>query len=353
MRAETRRGGGAAAIRMREIVISRFGPPSVLRVRERHDPQPGPGEIRVRVAAAGINFADLYSRMGLYPDMPPLPAVPGFEVAGRVDAVGSGVTSFATGERVIAVTKFGGYTDALVVPAARALRLPARMSMEEGAALPVAYLTAYHAMCVIGNLRAGERVLIHSAAGGVGTAAIQLAKMIGAEIFGTTGSAKLSDVRRLGVDHAIASDGDVEREVRRLTAGRGVHLILDPLGSRSWKTGYRLLAPTGRLCILGASEIANNRRRRSVPTALLALIKAPRWHPLRLMWDNRGIFGIRLLGLWDEESLLQHEMNAVLAMCEAGGLRPVIDRTFPLTSAADAHSHIHDRRNVGKVLLSP
>jgi NADPH:quinone reductase-like Zn-dependent oxidoreductase len=268
---------------VREVVISRFGPPSVLRMRERADPEPAAGQIRVRVAAAGINFADIYYRMGLSPDVPPLPAVPGFEVAGTVDAIGPGVMTFAIGDRVIAITKFGGYTDALVIPAARVFRLPAGMSMEEGAALPVAYLTAYHAICVLGNIRAGQRVLIHSAAGAVGIAAIQVAKMIGAETFGTAGRAKLDEVRRLGVDHAIASDDDFEEEVRQLTRGRGVHLVLDPLGSRSWKAGYRLLAPTGRLCILGSTELMRHHQRRWLPSVLFALLSTPLWPPLRLM----------------------------------------------------------------------
>src|SRR5438094_2232073 len=155
---------------MRQVWIPKAGPPEVLQVREAPDPTPRAGEVRIRVEASGINFADLMARVGLYPDAPKLPCVVGYEVAGTVDQVGAGVTGFAAGDRVLAMPKFGGYTDVLAVPAGQASKLPDKMSFEEGAAMPVVYLTAHHMMIQTGNLRPGSRVLIHSAAGGVGLA---------------------------------------------------------------------------------------------------------------------------------------------------------------------------------------
>ncbi|MCA9587021.1 MAG: alcohol dehydrogenase catalytic domain-containing protein, partial [Myxococcales bacterium] len=161
---------------MRQIWITKAGPPEVLQVREAPDPEAAPGEVRVRVKAAGINFADLMARVGLYPDAPKIPCVVGYEVSGVIDQVGEGVSTFAEGDRVFAMPKFGGYTDTLVISAKQTFRMPDAMSFEAAAALPVAYLTAYNMMIYTGNLRRGARVLVHSAAGGVGLAALELAR---------------------------------------------------------------------------------------------------------------------------------------------------------------------------------
>jgi NADPH:quinone reductase-like Zn-dependent oxidoreductase len=338
---------------VRQVVIPRYGPPEVLTVREGPDPTPGPGEVRVRVGAAGINFADVAARMGLYPDAPPLPAVMGYEVAGRIDALGAGVSEFAVSEEVLAMTRFGGYSDVVCVPTATVLKRPAGMSVEEGAAMPVVYLTAWHCMVVMGNLRKGERVLIHSAGGGVGTAAIQVAKIVGAETFGTASAGKHEALAKLGLDHAIDyTREDFEERVRALTGGKGVHLVLDPVGGKSWKKGYRLLAPTGRLCAFGYSEMTAGRTRRSILKVLKELATLPRWSPLALM-DNRGIFGVNMGHLWGETALLREELAAILAHYEAGRLKPIVDRAFPFAEAAAAHAFIQARKNLGKVLLTP
>src|SRR5689334_2321261 len=170
---------------MQQNCITKPGPPDVLQVREASDPAPGPGEVRIRVRASGINFADLMARMGLYPDAPKPPCVVGYEVAGVVDEIGAGVGGVAVGERVIAPTRFKGYAELVVVPAAQVVALPDGMSFEAGAALPVNYLTAILMLEVLGNVRAGDRVLIHGAAGGVGLAAVQLCRIYGAEVIGT------------------------------------------------------------------------------------------------------------------------------------------------------------------------
>jgi NADPH:quinone reductase-like Zn-dependent oxidoreductase len=188
---------------MRQIWISKGGPPEVLVVKEEADPQPGPGEMRVRVDASGVNFADVMGRLGLYPDLPKIPVVPGYEVAGRVEAVGGGVDARWVGRDLFALTRFGGYADVVCAPQAQVFPRPQGMSAQEGAAIPVNYLTAWQLIVVMGGLKSGETVLIHSAGGGVGIAATQIAKHIGAKVIGTASAAKHGELRALGVDHLI------------------------------------------------------------------------------------------------------------------------------------------------------
>src|SRR5215467_10032935 len=218
---------------MRQVWITRTGPPEVLQVREAPDPDAKAGEVRIRVRATGINFADLMARVGLYPDAPKLPCVVGYEASGVIDQVGEGVNGFKVGDRVVGMPKFGGYTDVLAVPADQALPMPPAMSFEEGAALPVVYLTAYNMMFFTGTVRPGSSILIHSAAGGVGLAAIQLAKTRGCTILGTASPGKHEFLRKQGVHHPIDSNGDYAAKVREVRGDRGVDLILDPVGGKS------------------------------------------------------------------------------------------------------------------------
>ena len=227
-----RRGPRRVAIGvMRAVVITRHGPPEVLQVQEMPDPPVGPGEVRIAVKAAGINFADTLARIGLYPDAPKLPCVVGYEVAGEIESVGEGVDSHKVGDRVVAGTRFNGQAELVTVAADMAFPLPKKMSFEEGAAFPVNYATAYAALVIMGGLKKDERVLIHAAAGGVGTAATQVAKGIGAEIFGTASASKHDAIREQGVEHAIDYRSmDFEQEVRRITGGGGLDVVMDALG---------------------------------------------------------------------------------------------------------------------------
>ncbi len=213
---------------MRAVVITRHGEPEVLRVEQRPDPPVGPGEVRVAVRAAGINFADLMARAGVYPDAPSPPCVVGYEVAGEVESVAPGVESRAVGDRVIAGTRFGGYAELVSVPEDQVIPLPDSLSFEQGAAFPVNYGTAYAALVIMGGLKRGERLLIHAAAGGVGIAATQLARQIGAEVFGTASASKHEAIRAQGVDHPIDyRNADFAAEAMRITGGIGLDLIID------------------------------------------------------------------------------------------------------------------------------
>lgn len=255
---------------MRAVVITRHGDPSVLQVQQRPDPPaPGPGQLQVAVRAAGVNFADHLARVGLYPDAPKLPAVVGYEVAGVVAAVGEGVDPARIGEHVLAGTRFGGYAETVNVAANDSVELPESMSFEQGAAVPVNYATAWAALHGYGSLRRGERVLIHAAAGGVGTAAIQFAKAAGAEVHGTASPAKHDKLAEFGVDRAI----DYRRDGWWRDVGP-YDLILDALGGTSLRRSYRLLRPGGRLVGYGVSSLQEGEKRslrRAAPQVLSML----------------------------------------------------------------------------------
>src|SRR3954453_7352560 len=288
---------------MRAVVLTGQGGPEVLQVQERPDPQVGPGEVRIAVKAAGINFADTMARVGLYPDAPKPPCVMGYEVSGTVESLGEGVDTLAVGDRVMAGIRFGGQAELVTVPAEQALPLPERLSFEQGAAFPVNYGTAYAALIIMGSLRQGDRVLIHAAAGGVGIAATQIARNVGAEIFGTASASKHEAIRAQGVTHPIDyRSQDFEAEAMRITGGEGVDLIIDALGPTSFRKDYRLLRPGGRLVMYGLSE-ATKEGGRDIPAALKSLAKMPLatipwWKSLALMNENKGIFGLNMLKWW-------------------------------------------------------
>jgi NADPH:quinone reductase-like Zn-dependent oxidoreductase len=343
---------------MRAVVLTGMGGPEVLQVQERPDPVAGPGQVRIAVRAAGINFADTMARVGLYPDAPKPPCVLGYEVAGEVDAVGEGVGDFKPGDRVMAGTRFGGQAELVAVPAEQVLPLPERLSFEQGAAFPVNYGTAYAALILMGGLRDGDRVLIHAAAGGVGISATQVARNAGAEIFGTASSSKHEAIRAQGVTHAIDyRNQDFEAEVRRITGGAGVDLAIDALGPASFRKDYRLLRQGGRLVMYGLSEASRNGAR-DLPATLKSLAKMPLatmpwWKSLGLMNENKGVFGLNMLTWWDREGNLDRLTEPLLADLQAGRLEPLVAASFPFERAGEAHRFIAERRNVGKVVLFP
>ncbi|MCI0572064.1 MAG: medium chain dehydrogenase/reductase family protein [Myxococcaceae bacterium] len=338
---------------MRQVWIPRTGGPEVLEVREAPDPEPGPGQVRVRVAAAGVNFADVMARIGVYPDAPKLPAVVGYEVAGIVDKLGPGVEGLAPGMRVAAMTRFGGYSDQVVVPAGLAVPLPDALTFLQAAALPVNYLTAWLMLIHLGNVHKGERVLVHAAAGGVGQAALQLCRWRGAEVIGTASASKHARLREAGCAHTIDyTTQDFEAEVKRITGGKGVHIVIDAVGGRSFAKSYRSLAPLGRLFMFGASSFAPGKTR-SVGAVLKGYFALPTFKPLPLMNKNRGVFGVNLGHLWDQAAELRGMLDQIVTLTRNGTLSPVVDTTFPFDRAGEAHAYLQGRKNFGKVLLTP
>ena len=334
-------------------MIAEHGPPEVLQVQERDDPQPGPGQVRVRVHAAGINFADLMARVGFYPDAPKPPCVVGYEVAGEVDAVGDGVDGFSAGDRVMAGTRFGGYAELVVPPANGVLPLPEGWSFEEGAAFPVNYATAYAGLIRYGALHEGERVLLHAAAGGVGIACTQIAKLIGAEVFGTASAPKHDAIRGFGVDHAIDyRDKDFVEEVRAITGeDESLDLVMDAIGGKSWKKSFSLLRAGGRLVPFGAADVISGERRNLVAGAR-TLLGTPRFNPIKLASASKAVIGLNMLTLWDAKGSLDEFIDPLSSWIGEGKLRPVVAEAFPLERGPDAHRYMMERKNVGKVVLT-
>src|SRR5215212_1943000 len=312
---------------MRAAVLTQVGPPEVMRVQQRPDPPVGPGEVRVAVRAAGINFADTMARIGMYPDAPKLPCVLGYEVAGEVESMGDGVEGPAVGDRVIAGTRFNGQAELVTVPAEQAIPMPDGVSYEEGAAFPVNYGTAYAALVIMGGLKSGERVLIHAAGGGVGISATQIAKGIGAEIFGTASGSKHDAIREQGVDHAIDyRNQDFAAEVRRITDGEGLDVIMDALGPTSFRKDYRVLRQGGRLIMYGASELQTGSGKRDLVGAVRSIARMPLatmpwWKSVGLMNENKGVFGLNMLSWWDREGSLDRLTEPLLEAFGKGELK--------------------------------
>ncbi len=332
---------------MRAVVITKHGGPGVLQVQERPDPQLGPGQVRIQVAAAGINFADVMARMGLYQDAPKTPCVVGYEVAGTILELGEGVSGLTPGQRVLAGTQFGGYASQVVVPSGDVVELPDNLSFEQGAAVPVNYATAWAGLIGYGSLQGGERVLVHSAGGGVGIAATQIAKRFGAEVYGTASPSKHERILELGVDRAL--------DYTKPGWERGIgdfDVILDAVGGRSFRTSYSLLRPGGRLVAFGASSVVSGERRNLV-TALKAVLRMPRFNLIKQLQESKAVIGLNMLTLWKDRGTLEPWIDPLRGMLEDGTIRPVVAGTFEFERAGEAQSMIVERRNVGKVVLVP
>jgi NADPH:quinone reductase-like Zn-dependent oxidoreductase len=336
---------------MRAVVITKHGGPDVLQVQERPDPQLNPGEVRIDVAASGINFADVMARMGLYQDAPKTPCVVGYEVAGTVLEVADGASGshphLTPGQRVLAGTQFGGYASQVVVPAADVVALPDRLSFEQGAAIPVNYGTAWAGLIGYGNLQPGERVLVHSAGGGVGIAATQIAKRHGAEVYGTASPGKHERCLEIGVDRAVDyTKPGWERDIGKFD------VILDAIGGKSFRTSYSLLRPGGRLVAFGASSVVSGQRR-NLLTALGTVARMPRFNMIKQMSESKAVIGLNMLTLWKDRGTLEPWIGPLGEMLADGTVDPVVAGDFSFEDAGAAQTMITERRNVGKVVLIP
>ncbi len=338
---------------MRAVVTTRNGDVDVLKVENRSDPVPAKGHVLIRVKAAGLNFADILARQGLYPDAPPKPCVMGYEVSGIVKSVGGEVAQDLLGTPVIAMTRFNGQAELVAVPAPQVFKKPEKLSFEQGAALPVNYLTAWALLVTMGGLKKDEAILIHNAGGGVGLAALEIARHIGAKTFGTASASKHEFLKQRGLDHAINYRGqDWLPVLMELTQERGVELVIDPLGGKNWKKSYQALRSTGRMGVFGMSTASASGIRGKL-RALQALAQTPRFHPLSMMNRNRGVFGLNLGHMWREGEKVAAWTREIMRGVEEGWIRPHVDRAFPFDQVADAHRYIEARKNIGKVVLVP
>jgi NADPH:quinone reductase-like Zn-dependent oxidoreductase len=338
---------------MKQIWITGHGGPDKLATRESPDPNPKGDELRIRVKASGINFADILARLGLYPDAPSPPMVIGYEVSGVVDAVGPDARKNWTGKEAFGLMHFGGYADTVLVPESQVFEKPRTLSHEQAVAIPVQYLTAWQLLVVMGALSSADTVLIHNAGSGLGLAAIDIARHIGATIYGTASAGKHAFLKSRGVHELIDYvNRDWSQELALLTKGRGVELIIDPVGGPSWKKSFAALRHTGRLGMFGISGATEYR----LPKLLRLLrigLSMPLFSPLTLMNKNRSVFGVNLGHLWHETGKLKAWMETMMQGVGEGWVRPHVDRIFPFERAAEAHAYIEARRNIGKVVLVP
>jgi NADPH:quinone reductase-like Zn-dependent oxidoreductase len=333
---------------VRAVVITRHGAPDVLEVQERPDPVVGPGQVRVEVRAAGLNFAEVMARQGLYADAPKPPCVVGYEVAGTVAELGAGVTGVSVGDRVMAGTEFGGHAEQVVVGEAETIPLPDALSFEQGAAIPVNYATAWAALVAYANVQPGERVLIHAAAGGVGIAATQIARPLGVELWGTASPSKHDAIRGFGIEHPV--------DYRQDGWEQGLppfDVILDALGGASFNRSYKLLRPGGRLVAYGASTVVSGDKRNLLKAAPQALRMVRGFDLIKQMADSKAVIGLNMLSLWKDRGSLLPWIEPLSTLIADGSLQPVVHEAVPFDRAADAHRIIQERRNVGKVVLVP
>jgi len=340
---------------VRQVWINKTGPVSVLATRQVTAPVPAASEVLIKVAAAGVNFADIMMRRGLYPDAPALPAVPGYEVAGRVTSVGSGVSSEWVGRRVVAMCHFGGYSEEVCLRLEQVWPLPDAVDDVTAAALPVNYLTAWQMVRVMATVQSGDTVLVHSAAGGVGGAVVQLCLLAGATVIGSASPAKHAELKDRGVAHVLDSQArSFAADVRALTSGRGVEVALEPRHGRWIMESYHSLARCGRLILFGFSSAAQGDRSGRL-SALRTLARVPWWqlNPIRLMNDNKSIGGVNLGRMWGEKERTQGWLQELMQLLVDGKISPVIDSVFPFSEAAQAHDRLEQRLNVGKVILVP
>lgn len=338
---------------MQQVWISKAGQPEVLKLQKNPDPIPRSGEVRIRVQAAGLTFKDIEGRLGLDRNAPSIPYVPGLEVTGVIDLVAQGVPDLKEGDQVLAFTQYGGHSDVVCVPHRQVHKRLEWMSVEDAAAIPVNYLMAYLMLVVMGSLQSGNRVLIHNAAGGIGTAALDICKILGAETYGTASPEKHDYLLERGLNHPIDyRNFDYERVLLDLTGGRGVHIILDSLGGIHWPKNYRLLMPTGRMIHFGLSSLISGGKLSRL-TYWRGLIMMPFYTPFRLMRANRAVMGANLSQLWAYAGITRPWLQQIITWYDEALFRPHVDKIFTFDEAARAHQYIQDRKNMGKVLLRP
>jgi len=343
---------------VKQIAIAKPGSFDSLRVVDVPEPKLQAGEVRVAVRAAGVNFADVVVRLGLYASAKKYvgwPITPGFEVSGEVAELGAGVEDLKLGDRVFGLTRFGGYTSQICLPRGQLFRVPTAFSHAQAATFPTVHLTAYYALRQVLRTRAGDQVLVHSGAGGVGLAALQMARADGLLPIAVVGS---SSKRRIALEYGASEVIDKSQqalwpEIERLAPG-GLHYVLESNGAETLKQSYAHLRPTGRLVVYGFTGMLSRGSGRPNWLKLAwDYLRTPRFHPLQLVDANKGVVGFNLSYLFEEQWLLAEAMSRMLAEVETGALRALPVSEFPLADAAEAHRALQSGTTVGKLALIP
>ena len=332
------------------VLIKNGNPATAFEIREVPKPEPGAGEVLIKVAAFGLNFADVMARNGMYKEAPPLPAILGYDVAGYIESVGANVSTLKTGDRVAGMTRFGGYAEYAVTNATAVAVIPAEVDMAAATALATQYCTAYYAAAELINLYKGDKVLIQSGAGGVGTALIQYAKYKGCEIFSTAGNDdKINYLRALGVQHPINhTTQDFETEIKKHTNGKGVDAIFDAVGGSSVKKGFRSLAAGGRIICFGAADMSG----KNIFGKINAALGFGFYHPVMLMIPSKSMMGVNMLRIADEKpAVIQRCLKAVVQLTNEAVFKPALAKSFNVSDIGAAHAYLEQRKSMGKVAV--
>ncbi len=320
-------------------------------IREVSRPLPGAKQVLIKVEAFGLNFADVMARLGLYRDAPPLPSILGYDVVGRVEACGSEVSSLQAGDRVVALTRFGGYAEYAVAQEEVVGKISDEMSVGVATALSTQYCTAYYLAFEMANLQPKDQILIHAAAGGVGTALVQMAKQKQCEVFGTCSSSeKIDFLKKNLVDHPINyKEEDFAEQVRAIIGDGGLDVIFDPVGGKSIKKGFGLLGAGGRILSYGVSSMNSTR---SIFGKIRVLAQFGIYHPLQFLSNSRGMIGINMLTIADKNpDKISRVMKRVIRLTEEGVLRPHVGGEFAAEQLGDAHDFLGSRKSMGKIVV--
>ena len=335
---------------MKKVIYPKVGGVDSIEILDVEEPRASEGEVVVRIHRAGINFADLMMRQGLYGSNPDFPFTPGYEASGVIISLGKGVKGLELGDRVLAMTGFGGYSEKVSIPNSRVFKLPDSVTFDQAAAIPVTYGTAYHMLFHLGRISPGDSVLIHHAAGGVGTAVAQLCKVAGASIvIGTASAPKKEFVESIGVKFVDRETEDFVKICKDLTGGKGVHHAIDPVGGKNLMRSYKATRRGGKVYFFGASSAVKGDKR-SIISAFRMWLNTPKFNPIKMMSSNKAIFGVHM-GLLDDNSIFEGHLSALSKMLEDNEIDPIIDSIWRFERVSEAQKHMHDRKNRGKILL--
>ena len=335
---------------MKKVIYPKVGGVDSIEILDVEEPQASEGEVVVRIHRAGINFADLMMRQGLYGSNPDFPFTPGYEASGVIISLGKGVKGLELGDRVLAMTGFGGYSEKVSIPSSRVFKLPDSVTFDQAAAIPVTYGTAYHMLFHLGRISPGDSVLIHHAAGGVGTAVAQLCKVAGASVvIGTASAPKKEFVESIGVKFVDRETEDFVKICKDMTGGEGVHHAIDPVGGKNLMRSYKATRRGGKVYFFGASSAVKGDKR-SIISAFRMWLNTPKFNPIKMMSSNKAIFGVHM-GLLDDNTIFEGHLSALSKMLEDNEIDPIIDSIWRFERVSEAQMHMHDRKNRGKILL--
>ena len=332
------------------VLVKEGSPQEAFEVQDLPTPSIGQDEVLIQVEGFGLNFADVMARLGIYPDRPPLPAVIGYDVVGYVIEVGEKATSIEVGDRVTALTRFGGYAEFAKANHLAVSKISKDLPLGAGLALATQYCTAYFSALDVTNIHEGDQVLVHAAAGGVGTALVQLAKMRKCTVFGTASPHKLQHCRDIGVDYPIDyRNTDFAVEVRSILNNRGLDVIFDPVGGKTTRKGIQLLGSGGRMVVFGASSMTGAK---NIVSKLGVAAGFGVYHPVYLMSNSKSILGVNMLRIGDDRPLtFKRVLDAVVRLASDGSIRPVYGKEYSFDELGKAHDDLESRRSIGKLAV--